>query len=383
MTEEETNVGNAKQELSAVGFSGAYMKSFGPMPDRTVYSNPLRSKDVRPRVGKAVQKAMKEEKAMTTGNTGSGTASPSAYVPVYVDMAIIDQSRQYTPLVEVLPRVTNNGLTADYTVITSKGNAYVAGEDSALSSNDNSVSRKSQNIKYLYSVGRVTGQMQAATPGYVMRGLSPTGAGLTGNNPFTDENAENAKQIEVLTKARALKELEEDLVLNGDSSSNTHEFDGIIKQQGTTNQIDLAGASLSYDDMEDAVKEAYKNGGRPNLAVCSPTVYKQIRSIALDSLRLNQSDINIGSTFGLPVGMKLNIYTASDMVLIPSTFLNDTASSRQIYFLDTNHIEMRVLQDMVYEDLAKTNDSQKFMLKIYECLIMRAPQFNAFIKNIA
>ena len=69
--------------------------------------------------------------------------------------------------------------------------------------------------------------------------------------------------------------------------------------------------------------------------------------------------------------------------VIPSMFLSNTSGAKQIYFLDMDYIEMRVLQDMTYEQLAKTNDSSKFMLKIYECLIMRSTAFNAFIDNIA
>jgi hypothetical protein len=47
-----------------------------------------------------------------------------------------------------------------------------------------------------------------------------------------------------------------------------------------------------------------------------------------------------------------------------------------MFVLDTNVIEMRVLQDVSYEELAKTNDSVKFMLKCYETLVVKAPQFN-------
>jgi len=45
--------------------------------------------------------------------------------------------------------------------------------------------------------------------------------------------------------------------------------------------------------------------------------------------------------------------------------------------------EMRVLQDLTYEDLAKTNDSEKFMLKIYEALICKNVAFNCGIYAIA
>ena len=58
------------------------------------------------------------------------------------------------------------------------------------------------------------------------------------------------------------------------------------------------------------------------------------------------------------------------------------ANGRSLFVLDTNVIEMRVLQDVSYEELAKTNDSIKFMLKCYEVLVCKAPQFNHVIIDI-
>ena len=36
-----------------------------------------------------------------------------------------------------------------------------------------------------------------------------------------------------------------------------------------------------------------------------------------------------------------------------------------------------------YEELAKTNDSQKFMLKVYECMLIKNPAFCASITEIS
>ena len=66
--------------------------------------------------------------------------------------------------------------------------------------------------------------------------------------------------------------------------------------------------------------------------------------------------------------------------------LNDyglkTILSVRGFVLDTNVIEMRVLQDPSYEELAKTNDSVKFMLKAYESLVVKVPQSNFVIYSI-
>ena len=50
-------------------------------------------------------------------------------IPVYLSPMMIDQSRKRTPLVELLPRVTNLGMYADYNKMTAKGAAFVAAED--------------------------------------------------------------------------------------------------------------------------------------------------------------------------------------------------------------------------------------------------------------
>ena len=44
---------------------------------------------------------------------------------------------------------------------------------------------------------------------------------------------------------------------------------------------------------------------------------------------------------------------------------------------------MRVLLDMTYQEFGITNDSNKFMLKIYEAEILKNTAFNAFIDNIS
>jgi len=58
----------------------------------------------------------------------------------------------------------------------------------------------------LYAVGRVTGPMQAAMPSYMLEGFQPQGGGL-GTSTFSNQAVPNAKQFEVLMKARELKEI--------------------------------------------------------------------------------------------------------------------------------------------------------------------------------
>jgi len=376
----------------------AYKSSFGLLPDNTKYTDPWvagfnpaeqkagmpkESFDMRPQLKSKMDAGMQsiQTKALGPATGGAGTAG-FALIPVYVDPRIVDLSRKWTPLVEMIPRVTNYGVTADYNVITAKGGGYTALADAALPETDDSYERKTQSIKYLYSVGRVLGPMQAAMPSYMLEGFNPTGTGM-GQGSFATQGAPNAKQTEVLVKARALKELEENLILNGDASSDATQFNGIIQQQSTTNRTNLDGAALTWDDVEATVQAAFDAGGRPKLGVASSSVVTDLRSIMINTFNFRPSDLTAGASlpFGVPAQVVLQTMVGP-IPVIPSMYLSNTPGSKVIYFLDTDYIEMRVLQDMTYEDLAKTNDSSKFMLKIYECLIVRASDFNSFIANI-
>lgn len=369
--------------------AGAYEHSFGMLKDKTPYMNGWQEDtegngfDFRTALKDKMEAGIKSIHVKALGPTagGAGTAG-YALVPIYVDPRIVDLSRKQTPLVEMIPRVTNLGLTADYNEVTAKGAAYTANADAALPEADDTYDRQSKSIKFLYSIGRVLGPMQAGMPSYIMEGFQPSGGATP--TTFAPVGAPNAKQLEVLMKARAMKELEEDLILNGAVATDATQYDGIVAQQGTTNQTDLASAALTWDDVEETIQAAYDDGGMPKFAVASSSVITDLRKIMIDTFRFSPTQMTAGATlpFGVPPQLVLQTMVGP-IPVIPSRFLSNTTGAKQIFFLDTDFIEMRVLQDMTYEDLSKTNDSNKFMLKIYECLIMRAPQFNSFIDNIA
>ena len=358
---------------------GSYAHSFGALTDKTRYADAWNKIDFREELKNRMSIGMK---ALNTESGSVGTAG-FALVPIYVDPRVVDQTRKFTPLVELIPRVTNQGMTADYNVITAKGGAYVAAEDAALPETTDTYDRASTPIKFLYSVGRVTGQMQAAMPSYILEGFQPSGEGLGGGSPFASVGAPNAKQMEVLVKARSLRELEEELILNGSISDDANEFDGLVTLQtaATTNVVDLDGAALTWDDLETAVRYAFDDGGRPKLAVCSSAVLQDIRKIIVDTFKYNPSDLGGALPFGVSASILLQTLVGS-IPVIPSMFLSNTSGAKQIFFFDTDYIEMRVLQDMTYEDLAHTNDSQKFMLKIYEAIICRNVAFNSYVDDI-
>jgi hypothetical protein len=380
------NMTDAGSDRIPQGFDNksAYAHSFGPLSDHTVYRNGWAGIDYLPQLKSAMEvgftRIMQKALGPTTG--GAGTAG-YALVPVYVDPRIVDVSRKYTPAVEMIPRVTNQGLTADYNRITAKGGAYSAAPDAALPETNDTYERKSTSIKFIYSIGRVLGPMQAAMPSYILEGFQPSGAGNMAGDVFSPAGAPNAKQTEVLVKARSIKEYEENLIFNGSVSTLATDYDGLEIIQSTTNVTDLSGAALTWDDIENSIETAFSSGGRPKIAFGSGKVISDVRKIMIDALRIPANELSKGAD--LPYGILPSVVLQTmvgPIPLIPSMFLTNTAGSKKLWFVDTDFVEMRVLQDMTYEDLAHSNDSAKFMLKIYECLINRAPQFCSFIKNI-
>lgn len=375
----------------------AYGQSFGFKAHKTVYyqgarghrgpsradglksQNGFNTVDLREELGKAFSDGFK---AHTTQAGGAGTAG-YAMIPIFVDPVIVDETRKYTPLVEMIPRVTNQGTYADYNNITAKGGGFTRGEGADLSAQDNTYDRNSTQIKYLYAVGSVTGPSQAGQPAYILQGLSPQGGW---NGGFSNQSGGNAKQQEVLVQTRAIKELEENLIINGNATTSAisgnpdgTEFDGIVTLMGATNTVDKNTTALALSDLTKAVRYAYDDGGRPNLGVCSSSVYEDIENLLLAKFGYLQSEKSVFWGFETIVLRTM----VGQIPIVPSMYLSNASGSKAIYFLDLSVVEMRVLQDLTYEDLAKTNDSNKFMLKIYEALIIRNTAFCSSVTEIS
>jgi hypothetical protein len=359
----------------------AYAISFGNLKHKTVYADPGEfrgpaGEKQREGLLKSFKAGVARLKAQTVTSGGAGTAG-YAMVPIHVDPRVVDRTRKNTPMVEVFPRVSNRGMYADYNVITAKGGGFSAGEDAALTETNTTYDRASTAIKFFYAVGRVTGPSQAAQPGYIMQGMVPAGGDPFGM--FSDRSAPNALQMEVLVKTQELRELEEDTIINGNATADATEYDGIIVLMGSTNTVDKNTSALSLDDIPVALQYAFDDGGRPNLAVCSSGVYTDLLKLISAKFGYMKAEETVFWGFNTLV---LKGY-GRNIPVIPSMYMSNTSGSKAIYFLDMDVWEMRVLQDITYEPLAKTNDSNKFMLKVYEALICKAAAFNSSITEIS
>lgn len=375
--------------MEKLQFQKAYVGGEG-LPEKMVVSDGLSNYDMREELAKGIlgentAKGFLRKALSTTLSTYSAGTLP-VLIPVYVDPEIVDLTRRATPLVELIPRVTNFGKTADYNQITVISSASPLGEDAALTDQNDTYVRKSVAIRYLYSVGRVTGPMFAASKQYLASG------------GYVD-----ALSLEVKNKTLALKRLEEAMILLGDSVTDWTEpvnsttitaansFDGLYQLISNANsnglggsssyRTDNAGANLTIAQLRTGIRTARTAGGEPNLIVTDYATYDRIKELIQDQLRYVSTQT---------IAWGITTVSFEGLPIIASRFLSTTngsgsgvpANARSVFILDTNVIEMRVLQDVSYEELAKTNDSIKFMIKCYESLVCKAPQFNHVIIDI-
>jgi len=328
-------------DAPSVSADVAFQQSFGnAVKNGEVYYNPWVKVDKRTEIGKSLM-ADKITKAPSIATTtgGAGTAG-YALIPVYVDPEIVDRTRFLTPLVELIPRRATRGTTYDYNAITAKGGASWKLEDASLADDIDTYDRVSVNIKYGYSTGRVTGPSIAGMAGY-----------------------QDALSLDLGVKTVALKELEEDTIVNGDVTTYATEYDGLINSI-TTNTTDKSSTAVTLTNIRSEFATTFNAKGMTNLCVTDAATHNYIKGLLMDFQRVVEVPKE-ELPFGIP-----GSFVFDGVPFIKSQFMPTTANSKRILFLDTRYIFMAVLQDVTYEELAKTNDSNKYMLKVYEALVV-------------
>jgi len=274
------------------------------------------------------------EKYTYTQTGGAGTAG-YALIPVYVDPDIIDRTRREIPFIELLPRRAVQGLTYDYNAITTLTNAVTLNEDATLDDLTDVYDRFSSTVTYIYSTGRVSGPSIAARKGYV-----------------------DALNLEVQNRTLGLKRYEDSLCLQ--SAATSPEMSSLADLI-TTNETALSGP-LTISALRTEITQCFDAGGVINLIIMTKTLHDSLKGQLQDYQRYTDTTriawgIETLSFDGIPV------------------IVDRYVPSGYVYILDMSVIFMAVLQDMVYEELAKTNDSVKFTLKAYEVLVCRAEAF--------
>jgi hypothetical protein len=313
-------------------------------------------------IKKAYQMLVKAPRDSTTdefasGTTYSSTSGSLPVFPIYLSPEIIDIVRKGAPLYEMMPKRAVRGKFVDFNQKSAKKGASFLFENAALTPADTTLTRKSFEVKFAYSIGKVSGPAIRIYGDYV-----------------------NILQEEIMDATQSLVELIEEKILTGDASTNPEEFSG-FDTLITTNVIDKNSTAITLDDVRKAIRYAKQGGistvtgsGRPNLIVTNHVTFDDLKALVQPWQRYNDTNtlmwgIQSFSIDGIPV--------------MADPFANITTNLKRVYVLDMSTWYLGVLQDITYQELAMVDDSQKFMVKWYGVQTCTAEKFNAMIKEIA
>ncbi len=329
-------------KMPDVNVADAYENSFGDLPDKTVVLDPFSK----------IDKGLDIMKAVNVG--ASSGAAGYAMTPLSYDRTVTDITRKLTPLVGLIPKVTNQGTSANYYRITERGGATWGTEQGALNEADDTTELASETIRYCRVAGRVTGVAAA------------------GSKHFID-----SMRQEVLNKTQTMNEELEDTLLNGDKSTYPLEPDGLIKLC-TSNNTDMGGVDVALTDVKNAVSDAFVDKGKPNLIITDPYTATKLENQMMDYVHY----VNPFQSFAWGLdALSLNTVVGRIPVIV-SQFMPTSTGNKRLLIIDTNMVEQRVLQDTTFEKLAKTEDGEKFYIKTYRTLINRFPEGQAQIYGI-
>jgi hypothetical protein len=334
-----------------------YQISFGNLPHGTVYLDKLSGAFDQ---AKSIDKR-EEIKALTTTSplfaTGTSYSATSGSIPVLlptvVDSRLYDLTFRATPLASgLLPRVTNNGLFADYIKRTALPSAKWKAETQALASAESTYTRAAQPVKFAYAVGEISGPLMIASKVW-----------------------QNALTYETEGQYRSLRELEENTIINGYPTSgdvtggttDANAFTGLIRGITSNTAGGSGTATITLQNIRDGIRVIREAKGDPDLIVTDYKTLDDIKAKIQDSLKWvdpAQGTIN----WGVP-----GTIVFEGVPIIPDLFMPTTATVRELLILTVKkegNIQLRVLQDATLEELAKTADTYKFMIKEYMTMLI-------------
>ena len=325
--------------MSNVEANEIFNKGFGAadIAEEEAYFDPMRGIDKRVEIGKKLAGAI--EKAPSASSTSGGTYTGYGMLPPFVDPSIVDRTVRETPLVRLLPRRAVRGRSYVYNIITAKAGAAFLPEDAALAEQVDTRSTGTATMKFLYAVGRVTGVATAS------------------------QTIINIMAEDLRVKTASMNEALENKIINGNATTLPNEFDGFI-QLISTNTTDNSGANITLAQMRTDINTSFEANGSVDLIVTDGYTLNYVKGLLMDYQR-HIAPVPAEFNFGIP-----DAFMFDGIMVLKDRYMPVTATSRRMLFLDTRYIFLAVLQDYTYEELAKTNDSQKYMIKWYGTLVM-------------
>jgi len=341
------------------------------MPSRDEYLNTLgQTGDDFANIRKSFEKklAMDAEVIKKAMTAGSSSTTGSYLMHVIADEGVTYLYKRPYPVQALIPVEANKGRQALWDVIGPYefGSAAFGTEDQSFAAeSDITTHNRTSFVKYMHTVGRVTKAAQFA-------GLAQT--------PSRDMLA-----VRIDTAQDALRALRERRMLGVTSdvsdtafayaSATTNEYQGLYElirtntSGATGTQTWIASTGNTYagimKDLDTSYRYMMKFGMSPNLAVCDLRTFSIIRQGLMEYFRTEPIKEFVQGV----AKISLVFPAATGLPLVPHPFLSQTAALGSVFLLDTRLIARRSLWQDTYEELAKMNLSQKFVVSAAETLI--------------
>jgi len=323
-------------------------------------TQPLRDEMVKLKAAAEVE----IKKAMTMGTS---SATGSNLMHVIADEGVTYLYKRPYPVQALIPTEANKGRQALWDVVGPYefGQASFGTEDQQFTETDITTHNRSDFIKFLYSVGRITKAAQFA-------GLAQV--------PARDMIA-----IRIDAAQDALRALRERRMLgvtsdvtsttNAFTAAAANEYKGLYElittntSTGATPQCWVTSNGGTYDQIMKDLDESYRNmvkmAMEPNLALCDYRTFGIIRRGLMEYFRTEPIKEFVQGVSKI----QLVFPNANGLPLVPHPFLPMGAGTGSIMLLDTRLVARRTLWQDLYEELAKINLSQKFVISAAETLI--------------
>jgi hypothetical protein len=338
------------KSMNDVCADAAYEYYFSGKANETEYKNPLRKTNKLNVENGFLEKYLKDafEQVPKLEKAISSTAITA---PTIIDAEIVDRLQQETPIVELVRRVTNKGKVISYNAHTGRTDAAFLTEGASLNDQDDTYTNVTDNVKYSYAVGGVTGVARAHEAHYI-----------------------DALAQTIRDKTTALRYLHEETFFSGNATTNALEYNG-LDNIITTNTDNKSSSAILLDDVGTMLDASRTYGGRGKKI--SSTDYATLRDVK------SQMMANVHYIDKTTIAWGLTAVQYEDMPIVPSRFVETTSGSRRFYIWDSDMTEYRVLQEPVMEELAKTYDANRFFIKEYSAPIVKHEARCAMIYGIS
>jgi len=144
----------------------------------------------------------------------------------------------------------------------------------------------------------------------------------------------------------------------------------------TTNQVDTAGGALTEDMLKEAVLDAYNEGGTPTMLLVSPA-NKQVVSLFPGIAEQRYQAPSTGQT---KIVGAADVYMSDfgTLSVVPDRFLSDEFT----YVLDPSMAAVSYLRPFKQTKLAKTGDSEKYLMNVEYTLQVNNEAAHAVITDL-